>query len=308
MNLRSIDLNLLPVFDAVISEQNLSRAADKVCMSQPAISNAVKRLRLTLDDELFVSTGRGVRPTPKALELREPIRQALEIITSAFDQNQPFDFLSSNRQFVIASTDYVGLIILPEILSEINSLNSSVTVNTAPYEDETLMDDFQFGKIDFAVELNPNLDSKVISKELFQEHAVCIARKGHPKIDDALTVDDYCHLEHVCTTSNKKQTAFFENHLRQHGVVRNLRYSVPNYFNVPEVVCSTEALATVPSRLANKFSEMYELDVYSLPFPTLKTSIYLSWHSNRKADTGSQWLKNLIMDNFYEGGPSNGRN
>jgi len=300
MNLRSVDLNLLTVFDAIMSEQNLSRAAKKIGMSQPAISNALSRLRVTMKDELFINTGRGVRPTPQALELSGPIRGALEKIANTLSQTQGFDYTTSTRKFIISSADYGVVVILPHLLEKLNQLGASITIEIQQHNNDSLQDKMSFGTVDFALEYDPVQRPNLKHKAILPEGACCIVSKNHPVITDELTLEHYCRAKHLATN----ESSVFDQHLMKHDIQRNIVMRVPNYFNIPYIIPSTELICTLPRQLAQEFAERFDLNLFPAPIPDWNVSIFLLWYHNQHHDPGHKWLRELIVSICEEIGSS----
>lgn len=292
MNLRSVDLNLLTVFDAIMTEQNLSRAAKKIGMSQPAMSNALARLRVTMKDDLFINTGRGVRPTPQAIELAEPIHGVLEKIVNTLNQTQGFDYTASNRKFTLSSADYGVVVILPYLINRLNEIGASVSIDIQQHNRDTLKDKMNFGTVDFSLEYDPVYDSDLEQKAVLPEGASCIVSKNHPHITDELTLEDYCNAKHLATS----QTTLFDKHLMKYDIRRDVVMRVPNYFNIPYIIPYTELISTLPHRLAEKFAKQFDLNVFPSPIPDWHQPIFLLWHNNQTHDPGHKWLREVITD------------
>jgi DNA-binding transcriptional LysR family regulator len=292
MNLRSVDLNLLTVFDAIMVEQNLSRAAEKIGMSQPAISNALARLRITMKDELFINTGRGVRPTPKALELAEPIRGALEKIANTLSQTQGFDPTSSSRKFVLSSADYGVAVIFPTLINRLNEMGATVLIDIQQHSSDFLKEKMNFGTVDIALDYDPVPGSDLEHRAVLPEGACCLVRKNHPFITDSMTLKHYCKAKHIATN----QTSLFDKHLMKHNIQRDIAMRVPNYFNIPHIVPNTDLVSTLPQRLAEKFAKQFDLKIFPAPIPDWNVSIFLLWHKNQNHDPGHKWLRDIVID------------
>jgi DNA-binding transcriptional LysR family regulator len=282
----------LTVFNAIMAEQNLSRAAEKIGMSQPAMSNALARLRITMKDELFINTGRGVRPTPQAIELAEPIRGALETIANTLSQTQGFDCTSSSRKFVLSSADYGVAVVFPALIERLNEMGARVSIDIQQHNSDSLQEKMNYGTVDLALEYDPIPGSDLEHKAVLPEGACCIVRKNHPFITEELTLESYCKAKHIATN----QTSLFDKHLMKHDIRRDIVMRVPNYFNIPHIVPSTDLVSTLPKRLAEKFAEQFELNIFPAPIPDWDVSIFLLWHSNQSHDPGHKWLRSVIID------------
>src|SRR5690606_17260713 len=178
MDLKDIDLNLLVVFNRLLMERSVSAAADKLGLTQPAVSNALRRLRVLLNDELFLRTTRGMEPTPYALQLAEPIAYALSTIQSTLSHQTVFDPATSDRRFTLAMTDLGEIELLPPLMDRLEELAPGVTVSTVRNADR-LRDDMEAGHVDLAIGLLPGLKTNFFQQRLFMQRYVCLFRRGH---------------------------------------------------------------------------------------------------------------------------------
>lgn len=295
MNLRSIDLNLLTIFDAIITEQNLSRAGEKIGMTQPAISAALGRLRITLKDELFVRTGRGVRPTPRALELQRPIRDILDRVSATLSQTERFDPQVSNRVFTLASIDYGGIAIIPQLLQHLQQLETSIKVNIWPQYESNLAEQMHFGKVDFAIDNMPITDNDFHIEVLSRERPFCLVRKGHPDIRDGITLDQFLQAEHVVLYPHGDRVSQLDEHLIARGMRRKYGIKVPSFFNMPYIVQSTDMICGLPERMALHFAQLHDLKAYPAPVEDWIANFYLMWHISLDEDPGHKWLRDSII-------------
>jgi len=295
MNLRSVDLNLLTIFDAIITELNLSRAAEKIGMTQPAMSAALGRLRVTLKDELFVRTGRGVRPTPRALELQRPIRDILDRVSSTLSATQRFDPETSERVFTLASIDYGGIAVIPQLLRHLQELQSSVKVNIWPQYESDLAEQMHFGNVDFAIDNIPITDNEFHIENLRQERAFCLVRKGHPYIRDNLSLEQFLEAEHVVLYPHGDRVSQLDEYLIARGMRRNYGIKVPSFFNMPYIVQSTDLICGLPERMALHFAQLFNLKALAAPVEDWVATYYLMWHRGLDEDPGHKWMRDIII-------------
>lgn len=296
MNLRSVDLNLLTIFDAIVTEQNLSRAAEKIGMTQPAMSAALGRLRLTLNDELFVRTGRGVRPTPRALELQQPIRDILDRVSATLSRAERFNPDTSTRVFTLASIDYGGIAVIPQLLQHLQEINSSVKVNIWPQYEADLKEQMHFGSVDFAIDNIPITDNEFQVEMLRQEGAYCLVRKGHPTIGDSLSLEQFLEAEHVVLFPHGDRVSQLDEYLIARGMRRKYGVKVPSFFNMPYIVQRTDMICGLPTRMALHFAQLYGLRALPAPVEGWAATYYLMWHQGLEEDPGHQWLRELIVN------------
>ena len=295
MNLRSIDLNLLTIFDAIIAEKNLSRAAEKIGMTQPAMSAALGRLRITMKDELFLRTGRGLTPTPRARELQQPIRDILDRINSTLSQTQRFDPKTSERVFILASIDYGGIAVIPRLLQHLQQIESTVKTNIWPQYETDLVEQMHFGKVDFAIDNIPITDNEFHIEMLCQERAFCLVRKGHPKICDTLDLEQFLEAKHVVLYPHGDRVSQLDEYLISKGLRREYGIKVPSFFNMPYIVQSTDLICGLPERMALHFAELFGLKAMPAPVGDWLASYYLMWHRGLEEDPGHKWLREIII-------------
>ena len=295
MNLRSLDLNLLTIFDAIITEQNLSRAADKIGMSQPAMSAALGRLRVTMKDELFLRTGRGVKPTPRALELQRPVRHILDMISATLSQTLHFDPDTSQRVFTLASIDYGGIAVIPQLLQHLQQAHSTVKVNIWPQYETDLKDQMHFGNVDFAIDNIPITDNEFHIEMLRQERAFCLVRKGHPVIRDTLSLAQFLEAEHVVLYPQGDRVSQLDEYLIANGMRRRYGIKVPSFFNMPYIVQSSDLICGLPERMALHFARLFDLKALPAPVPEWVANYYLMWHRSQEEDPGHKWLREIII-------------
>ena len=270
MNLRSVDLNLLTVFDAVITEQNMTRAAEKIGMSQPALSLAINRFRHMAKDELFFRAGRGVQPTPRALELAIPVRRALDIVLSALDQGREFDPLTASRSFNLALGEYGEYLLLPELINWLDRNNPGIKIFTHSIESIDIAKELHFGKVDLYLWAQPvqNASDEFVSKQIGADPHVCLFRKDHPKIGDEISLKEYSNLNHI---TMKIPASYGPSHIEEllwdHGLERSSSVKVHSMFEYPQLLCKTDLISTLPSKIANEFATTHDLRVLPCPVP-----------------------------------------
>ena len=295
MNLRSIDLNLLTIFDAIMTERKMSTAADKIGMSQPAMSAAVSRLRLTLKDELFIRTGSGIKPTPKALELQRPIRQILDMISATVTRSMAFDHRTSDRVFTLASVDYGGIVVVPQLLRLLQAEEASVRLNVWPQYEEDLKDLMHFGSVDFALDNIPILEDDFHIEILRREPGYCLVRRDHPDIQGDLTLRQFLETEQVALYPKDKRISLLDQHLLANGLRRRHGMRVASFFNMPYIVKESNMICTLPESVARHFSALFDLQLLPAPLDDWRAPVYLMWHNSLHSEPAHQWLRQHIL-------------
>lgn len=294
-NLAGVDLNLLVVFDALMSEQHLTRAAEKIGLSQPATSNALARLRKLFNDDLFIKTSKGMTPTPRAVELADPIRQALLQIQSTITTEPQFIPETSERIFRLGMDDYTELVFLPSLLQKIEQLAPKVKIQvwwTNWMRSPKLLD---VDEIDVAVGYCPQWQPWHQRQLLYEESFICVASSKRLQTRKAITLEEYVVASHLLVSPKEDIAGMVDKILREQNLTRHVAISVPNFLIVPYILVNTGLIATLPTQLAKTFVEGGPLQASPLPFQMPGFSVDMLWHSKNDLEPGHQWLRNLII-------------
>ncbi len=296
INLRSVDLNLLTVFDAVMEHGKLSYAADNLGMSQPAVSNAVARLRLTFKDELFIRSRHGMLPTQRAQELISPIRQALELVQNTLNPESAFNPNVSKRTFKLAIGDYGELILLPALLSMLSQYKGGLQIQTYPEVNASSYELVKHGQIDFYFDYKPPQDEQLDYCQVGEEEVVVIARKQHPLFKTKLSHDDYLSAQHIILNFDHASLTMLEDFLRiNKRIPRKVLAEVRQYVAIPGLITHTDCIATVPRKMAEYYARREDIKIFPFPFEMGKTSSFMIWHKAMNQDQAHLWLKNKII-------------
>lgn len=297
MNLRKVDLNLLTIFDAVITEGNTTRAGEKIGMSQSAISNAITRFRHVTNDELFVRDGRNIQPTPRAIQLGGEVRKILNMIENAITKPTDFDYQSCEREFNIVLSDYGEFVLLPRILSWFNDIGANNIKLTVPNRSGLdLKRELHYGGVDLYLWPIPIVDEGIYTEKVISANYYSAVRKDHPSVKDSLSLEQYLALSHVVTLWPEEQGFTIDQRLRERGLQRNNRVKVSSSAYMPAVVSSTDMVCTVEYNVAKYFADIYNLKIFPTPVPDIEIPGYLMWHNSMNDDPGHKWLRNFIID------------
>ncbi|WP_324731499.1 LysR family transcriptional regulator BsrA [Pseudomonas paeninsulae] len=294
-NLRQIDLNLLLVFDALMQEQNLTRAAQRLHLSQSTVSNALSRLRQQLGEELFQRTARGMTPTARAQVLYVPVRQALRLLQSGLGPQERFD-PQSEHSFSLSLNDYAQAALLPLLLERLAKLAPRVEIHVQPDDADTLIQRLESGTLDMAIDYL-HFDAPDLNySPLQEEQLVVIGRVGHPAFAGGLSRDDYQSARHVSVLPRAGRGSPLEIVLGSARVRRQTALHLPNYLPIPAIIGRTDLLGTVPKRLAEAFAPVYALQMAPLPFDMPPVQISLIWHRQQELDPAQRWLRQQLSD------------
>jgi LysR family transcriptional activator for leuABCD operon len=296
LNLRSIDLNLLTIFDAIMSCGQMSKAAEQLHMTQPAASHALKRLRQTFNDELFIRTRQGMKPTARAIEITPAIREVLAIIIDTLDAGNIFDPRASNRIFRIAFGRYGELNLLPQLLNTIHNFDTEIRIHSHPDEQENGLDLVRDGATDFCFDFIPPEDKRLDFCAFKDEELVVIARKNHPRLNTKISLTQFFSEKHIVMTFGNDRRELLEKFMAEQGGKRQILTEVNQYLATPTVVMQTDGIALVPRGMAEFYLYKDKLSILPLPLALPSLPTYLIWHRANNQDKGHHWLKQRIME------------
>ncbi|MDX1459126.1 MAG: LysR substrate-binding domain-containing protein [Marinobacter sp.] len=294
LNLRSVDLNLLPVFAAVVEERQLSRAADRLGMSQPAVSAALQRLRLTVDDPLFIRQRSGLQPTPRAESLYEQVQAGLEKLVVALDPTPSFDPTIAERTFRIIAVDYLESLGVGPLMARLREESQTIGVRILP-QAEGWQQWLLAAEADFAFDTQLPEDGRLAGQLVGTEELAVVARRGHPDITGALSLEQFLAAEHVVLPERERRTLPLDQILGKPGWNRRIGAHVVQYSSLLSVAGSSDLIATVPKRLAHRLAPFLSLQVLPFPVPVSPVAVYLIWPEAMAKDPAHQWFKQRLL-------------
>ena len=293
MNLRELDLNLLVIFHQLLVDRSVSAAAESLGLTQPAVSNALKRLRNTFNDELFVRTNKGMQPTPYAAQLAEPVSQAISLLHGAINRHDEFDPATSQKRFVVAMTDIGEIYFVPRLIDALLKQAPGISVSTLRSNAE-LSENLASGEVDLAVGLLPDLQAGFYQRRLFHHRYVCLCRKGHPLTEQPMTRESFCEFGHVRIIAASTGHGEIDTHMQRAGLQRDIRLEVPHFVAVGHILQNTDLIATVPERHTSKLRS--GLHSFALPFEMPPISVSMLWHPRMDADPAHRWLRHCVRE------------
>ena len=300
MNVQDIDLNLLRVFDAVLRERGVTPAAVRLGLTQPAVSNALARLRALFGDALFVRTPAGMDATPFARGVAEPVRQALALLESALAHGPGFEPAASTRAFRFYMSDLGQVEFLPPLVERVQRVAPGVRLEAVAFDLEHIGDALGSGALDLAVGFLPALGPPVERHALFRDPYVCLMRADHPAIGKKLTMKKFLEASHVLVTYRGGGHRVIEETLERSGVARRIALRVPHFTVVPMVLARTDLILTLPARVARVYERQGRFKSLPPPVPMPAAEVAVHWHERFEADPGNRWLRDQIIDLFSE--------
>lgn len=298
----NLDLNLLRVLVQVHADRNVSQAAEHLGMSQPAVSSALKRLRETLGDRLFIPTARGMQATPLAEQMAPQIAAALASIGEAMACKVNFDAATSHRRFAVAMTDIGEVHFLPPLMHTIRAKAPSVSIATVRQTAVNLRVEMEQGKVDLALGHLPDLTTDFHQRLLFTQRYVCLFRKGHPIENATNPLEVYANAEHAQVLSVGTGHGRVDELIDRLNLARRIRLRVPHFVALADVLESSDLVATVPEVFARRSARRFQLSYRPHPvdLPTIEIRVF--WHSKYHQDPANRWLRDMIVELFGEAG------
>jgi DNA-binding transcriptional LysR family regulator len=293
VNLAQLDLNLLRVLDALFEEGSVGRAATRLRLSQPAVSNALSRLRIALEDPLFVRSREGMLPTAKARGLRGPVTGALRQLAQALDAPDGFDPLTARRSFVLAASDHAQLLVIPRLAKVLQGCAGLSLKVLAPPRDFPLRE-LESGELDLvlgAFDLAPGdrVPRGLKRQLLVEERFVLVGRKGHPALKEPLPRLIARPQLHVSPRGGTEGS--FERTTRTR---RNIVLFTPHYLSTPWTLAETDLIAALPERVGRLFAEQFPLTVRPIDIPGARIKLQQVWHPVRQEEPAHRWLREQV--------------
>lgn len=296
MDLRDIDLNLLVVFNELLESGRVNVVADRLGVTQPAISNALARLRRSLGDPLFVRTAAGMQPTPFAEALAEPVAYALGALHGALNQSVVFDPAKSRQTFTIAMTDIGEIHFLPDLMRRLAVAAPGVAIGTVRNQSVDLEREMEAGNVHLAVGLLPHLQGGFFQRRLLSQRYVCLYRRGHVFDGRAIDPADFGAADHIGIVAAGTGHGVVDELFERMGVRRNIRLRVPHFVSVGHILRETDMIATVPEVLARRISEPFDLAWQAHPIALPEITIGMYWHSRFHRDASNRWLREHLVE------------
>lgn len=304
-NMTNIDLRLLTIVNELNKTRSVSQAAENLELSQSAVSMSLARLRKHFKDPLFVRTPDGMEPTPQMTELIELLEKAEGLLETALLHRVAFTPSTSDRVFRIGATDITRVSLLPALMKRLQATARGVGVEIQDISEETprLL---HAGRLDLAVGFIASTGSGFCQQRLFKDRFVCAVRANHPRIEDALTMEQFESEPHVVLTTPGSGIEVVEKALEAHRIRRKVRLCVPGCFGISSMITGADCLAVVPEQLGKLIAGAGRIKLLPVPFPLPPYYVVQHWHERYTHDPASKWLRAIIAELFLEKGAAPG--
>lgn len=295
MDIRNVDLNLLVALDALLAERSVSRAAQRLHLSQPAASALLARLRELFGDPLLVRSARGMLPTPRALELLAPVSQVLSEINTIIQPHTAFDPATAVQTFTLSASDYSEYALLPALVDYLERKAPGVRLELRQLDLQTVEKQMESGEVDLCITALRNAPAGVHARPLYTERIVCVVRRNHPEVGARLSLEQFCNLEHILVTVRGGGFATqTDEALAAVRRKRHVRLSVPHFLMVPEMVARSDMISTLPERLARGYAR--KLRILEPPLKIEGFTVASIWHERNHRDPAQAWLRELLLE------------
>lgn len=304
LNFRSFDLNLLRVFDVVMAEGSLTRAADALAMTQPAVSHAVKRLREAVGEELFTRTAHGMKPTPRAEQLWPRVRETLSHLREALAP-EAFDPRTDAVHFRLAMADATAALLSPGLLNTIERQQLALSLRVLPLTTRDPSRMLEAGEAELAVGYFPELMSTLASlgrdaplqhERLYTSRYVSVMRRGHPLAELPLNLDNYCAAHHLLVSFSGRPFGYVDQSLASLGRRRRIVLTVNQFFTAGRVVAQSDLLTVLPEGFVDATGYRSELVTRELPFEMRPVHVDMLWHRRHNAHPAQRWLREQVHE------------
>ena len=301
ININAIDLNLLKVFSALAAERSVTKAADSVGLSQPAVSHALRRLRDLLDDELFIRTADGMQPTDRCRELASAVDASLKILQNALTVKVDDNPANFSAAFRLGMNDLFSTLFAPGISAAVadQAPNVSLRFLHTLEINKSLSDaysDLDAGVIDLTIIQDFDTPSRFDRELLGASDFVCVARSGHPTFRQNLSMEEFTSLDHIMITTLDAEYGRIDEALSKIGIRRRIKLRVPHYSAALSATAQTDLIYTMPRILAPHAQQAFGLQISELPFEAPVRKIFQVWHKTRTKEFGHQWLRSIVSD------------
>jgi DNA-binding transcriptional LysR family regulator len=290
------DLNLLPTFIALMEERNVTRAAERLGITQPALSNALTRLRTMLQDPLFIRERYGMLPTQKALELAPVIAAALATLDDVVLGQQAFDPSKAELLFTVAPNSYVEFVLMPAVVARLREVAPGVKLRLTPFGSDLADTGVVSGSTAMVIGRITDPPDNLVVQHLMEDGLACVVRADHPQVQDSLTREQYEQMRHVNMLPPGRLRAGLFQVLERQGLRREVAVSVTHFLAIPELIAVTDYCSTLPKLICRFLARDKRLKVLPSPVDLGTFPVEMAWHVRYRHDPAHRWLRTLIAE------------
>ncbi|CDG84493.1 LysR family transcriptional regulator [Janthinobacterium agaricidamnosum] len=292
--MRDIDLHLLNIFDAIMSEGSMTRAAQRLALSQPAVSNAVVRMRQLWNDPLFIKDGRGIKPTPKALELWAGIGAPLTAIRAA-GLPAPFDPASAQRRFRLSVNDFITYPVWPRLRRVLEAQAPGIDILAVPWHIHDTRQILVDNEVDLAMSGAAVPGAEIRQQAMFDAHYICAMREDHPLAGTALGMADFLAADHLLVSLSGNPVGLIDDLLEQRGVRRRVAMTINNFYGLVDLLLVSDLICVMSDNFFRHHPLSQHIHRAAIPFEVPSNNISLAWHRRHESDAGHRWLRELLI-------------
>lgn len=304
MDLHKIDLNLLSVLDTLLRLESVSRSAEALGMSQPSISFALNKLRVLFGDPLFIRSAGGMRPTPRAQQLAQPLRGVMDDLRTRVFLPQDFDPSTTEREFCFNMIDVGELAMLPTIFESLRQVAPRARIKVVSRVPEVLVDELQSGAVDLAIGHFPGLHSAALFQQRLCSHSfTCLVRQGHPVLGASMSLAQFLAADHLVVRPEGRSPDAFERQLADSGHQRRVVVSLPHFMAAGSLVARSDLIATVPYAIGEALVAAGGLQMLRPPLEVAPPDVRQHWHARFNNDPANRWLRSHVAGLFVDSTP-----
>ncbi len=296
LHVSAIDLNLLPVLDALLRERHVTRAAKRIGLSQSAMSHALARLRELLGDPILVRSGRTMVPTERAESLEIPLRDALESLESVLGASEAFEPASAEGTLRVACEDFGTMLFAPGLFRRLRARAPSLNLDIGAYRRDRVIAGLEDKSLDLAIGVYTDLPASIRMRRLLQPDFVCVVRRGHPRIRKRLTLKQYAELPHALIGIGDPGPTFVDEALAEQGLTRRVALRIGHFLAAPLVVAETDLVLTLPRQLGERIAQMAPLTLHEPPVLLDPFPLSAIWHERRQREPAHRFLRELVAE------------
>lgn len=298
MNIKTLDLNLLLVFNALMETRSVSKGAKLLNLSQPAMSHALSRLRVSLSDELFVRTPKGMIPTPKSEKIKDFIAQGLGVIEMGLFEGAEFNPDQSERNFTITSSDCECMTFIPYLVSNIIKNSPNISLTFRPPTIESFISDLDSSKVDLALGVGVQPRANLVIENIYSEDYICLTRKDNPLVKNEVSLKEYLSFEHILIDPLGARKGIVDSSLEKIGVKRNIRVSIPQFALTPWIFLNNDLIVTIPKTLGEEFLKILPVKSFAPPVEIKTLEGQMIWHKRNTNDPAHTWLRKKVVQSI----------